>query len=90
MRNWRIKVSKTDGSSGEYAVTPRTIVAFERHFKTGLAAAFANEQKLEHIYWLGWDAERLAGNVVPTFDQWLDKIETVELAVESNPLAETA
>lgn len=90
MNGWRIKVVKTDSTELEVTITPRTVVAFERHFKTGLAAAFTNEQKMEHLYWLAWDAERMSGNVVPLFDKWLENIVSVELLVESAPLDETA
>jgi hypothetical protein len=90
MTDWRITVTKTDGVTAEYTITPRTVVAFERHFKVGLAAAFTNDQKMEHLYWLAWDAERIAGNVVPLFDKWLESIASVDLAVENVPLDETA
>lgn len=90
MGNWRIKVTKTDGASDEYVITPRTVVAFERHFKVGLAAAFTNEQKMEHLYWLAWDSERVSGSVVPLFDKWLETVSTVELTVDAGPLDETA
>lgn len=90
MTKWRIKVTKTDGSVGDYEVTPRTVVAFERYFKTGLAAAFSNDQKMEHLYWLAWDAERVAGHVVPLFDKWLETIVAVDLADDVAPLDGTA
>jgi hypothetical protein len=89
MNAWRISVTKTDGETCEYTVTPKTIVAFERHFKTGLAAAFANEQKMEHAYWLAWDAERSSGQVVPLFDKWLDDVSSVDIAVDNGPLDAT-
>jgi hypothetical protein len=90
MKTWRITVKKQDGNPETYNVTPRTIVAFERHFKVGLASAFANEQKMEHLYWLGWDAERVAGKVVPLFDRWLEEVETVDIDLDTAPLGETA
>lgn len=90
MTAWRITVTKTDGTQTEYQITPRTVVAFERFFKVGLAAAFTNDQKMEHLYWLAWDAERVAGNVVPLFDKWLESIASVDMAVDNNPLDETA
>lgn len=90
MRAWRLQITKTDGATAEYTITPRTIVAFERHFKVGLAAAFQNEQKMEHLYWLGWDAERLAGNTVPVFETWLESVSAVDLAVEAGFLDATA
>ncbi len=90
MTKWRIKVTKTDGSVGEYEVTPRTVVAFERFFKVGLAAAFSNDQKMEHLYWLAWDSERVSGAVVPLFDKWLETVVSVDLADDVAPLDGTA
>lgn len=90
MGGWRISVTKDDGTVSEYTVTPRTVVAFERYFKVGLAAAFSNDQKMEHLYWLAWDSERVAGNVVPVFDKWLETVASVDLAADVNPLDETA
>lgn len=86
MTKWKIKVAKTDGSVGEYVVTPKTVVAFERFFKTGLAAAFSNDQKMEHLYWLAWDSEHSAGVVVPLFDKWLETVVSVDLADDASPL----
>jgi hypothetical protein len=90
MTAWRIAVVKTDGTTTEYQITPRTVVAFERFFKVGLAAAFTNDQKMEHLYWLAWDAERIAGSVVPLFDKWLETVVSVEMAADVNPLDGTA
>jgi hypothetical protein len=45
---------------------------------------------MEHLYWLGWDAERVAGKVVPLFDRWLEDVVSVDIDLESAPLGETA
>lgn len=90
MTAWRITVTKTDGTQTDYQITPRTVVAFERFFKVGLAAAFTNDQKMEHLYWLAWDAERIAGNIVPLFDKWLESVAAVDMAADVNPLDGTA
>jgi hypothetical protein len=83
MISWSITVTKTDGSVETYPVTPRVIVSFERHFKTGLGQAFANEQKLEHVYWLAWEAERASGKLVKLFDEYLDTVASVEVTTTS-------
>lgn len=62
-----------------FQVKPRTVLAFERHFKIGMNKAFQVDQKLEHIYWLGWDAMRSAGNVVKPFETWLESVEDVRI-----------
>lgn len=89
--DWKVNVAHTDGTTGTYPVGPSTIVAFERQFKIGLGAAFTNEQKLEHVYWLGWHAEKTAGVVVKLFDGWLDTLTDVSLVVDdSTPTSATA
>ena len=90
MMTARAKVTKSDGVVASYAITPKVIVSFERHFKVGLQAAFIENQHMEHTYWLAWEAERAAGNVVKPFDGWLDDIASVELIDEARPLDEKA
>ena len=87
---WEITLTRDDGTSDTFPVRPKTIVAFERHFKTGLSQAFVKEQKSEHLYWLAWESERATGNVVKPFDQWLDTVEMVDIKTVSAPLDETA
>lgn len=86
---WEITIVRADQTSDTFAVRPKTIVAFERHFKTGLSHAFVKDQKSEHLYWLAWECERSSGNAVKPFDAWLDTIETVDIKTVSNPLDET-
>lgn len=92
MNSWRIEVTKTDGRTYDYPVTPRTIVAFERHFKIGLSAAFSDEKELrmEYAYWIAWDAERVTGNVVAVFDKWLEEVVSVQIGSDAAPLDATA
>ena len=85
MIGWKILVTKKDGTKDSFAVSPRVIVSFERAFKVGLAAAFTNDQKMEHIYWLAWESERAAGRVVPLFDDYLDLVQDVEMDTTSVP-----
>jgi hypothetical protein len=86
---WKVNVVHADGTKATYDVSPRTIVAFERHFKMGLAAAFAKDMKYEHTYWLAWEAERQAGVVVKPFDSWLEGVSGVDVDIERLPFGET-
>jgi hypothetical protein len=90
MISWKVRVIREDGTQDVFPVRPKTIVAFERNFKIGLSNAFTKEQKQEHVYWLGWDAEKSSGRTVKPFDSWLDSIVTVEIEAEKIPLDETA
>lgn len=85
-----LRVTLDTGEVVDVSATPSVIVAFERHFKVGLAGALSADQKMEHVYWLAWKGMHASGRVVKPFDQWLDTIENVELEVgEARPLAET-
>jgi hypothetical protein len=44
---------------------------------------------MSDLYWLGWESERAAGNIVPLFDAWLDDVFAVEMADDDVPLVET-
>jgi hypothetical protein len=76
----------TNDSDEEVPVTPKTVVAFEREFQTGLGRAFQSDQKAEHIFWLAWKAT----GAKKGFDAWLDTVVDVQI-VEGNerPLSET-
>jgi hypothetical protein len=89
MQGWAVKVIKNDGSEATFPVTPKVIVAFERFHKTGIGKAFQENQKMEHVYWLGWEAERTAGHTVPVFDTWLDQVDAVEVLDGTDPLDES-
>lgn len=80
----------TDNGEKIYTVGPKVQVAFEREFKLGLPVAFSREQKVEHLYWLGWKAAHAAGEVVKPFDGWLENVESVEIVeVDPGPLSVT-
>jgi len=86
MITWQLKVTKTDGSINTFLVGPRQIVAFERYWKMGLLKAFQNEQRMEHLFWLAWEAERSTGNVVPLFSEaYFDTLINVEIDETSHP-----
>lgn len=65
-------------------ITPRVAIDFERHFKMGLVKALANEQKMEHMFWLGWASVKATGRVVKPFDSWLDEVLNVQFIGAGN------
>jgi hypothetical protein len=75
-----------EGESNEYVVGPKVQVAFEREWKVGMPKALTNEQRMEHLYWLGWKAQQASGKVVKPFDGWLDGVESVEVVEGERPL----
>lgn len=67
-------------------VTPRAAINFERQWKIGITKAFADQQKMEHLYWLGWETLRLAGKNPKPFDSWLDTCRKVSFVFEEASL----
>jgi hypothetical protein len=76
----------TNGDTNEYQVGPKVQVAFEREWKMGLPKAFSSEQRMEHLYWLGWKAQQSSGAVVKPFDGWLETVDSVEVVEADSPL----
>lgn len=72
-------------------VTPRAAINFERHHKIGITKAFADQQKMEHTYWLGWELLRLASGSIKPFDTWIDTCHKVSFVFDGDigPLDET-
>jgi hypothetical protein len=78
-----IKVKTTDGVEATYSLRPRIIVDFEQKFGKGMAKLLGEEQKLEHIYYLGWKALQSNGVVVKPFGgDFLDTLVSVELVTD--------
>jgi len=87
----QMEVVFEDGPQGPFPVTPKVQVEFERHFKTGIGKAFENDAKMEHIYWLAWKSMHYAGSVVKPFDEWLDKVQSINVINDGDrPLDVTA
>jgi hypothetical protein len=85
MDGLQIKVKTTDGDESLYPLRPKALVAFEQKFGKGFAKLLSEDQKLEHIYFLAWNAMRGAGKVVkPWGETFLDTLDSVELVVDPN------
>jgi len=78
----KVRVTTDEGAQGEFIVTPKVQVEFERNFKVGIGKAFDNDLKMEHIYWLAWKSMHYAGRQVKPFDSWLDTVVTIEVVDE--------
>jgi hypothetical protein len=80
-----VKIKTTDGNEVSYKLTPRIIVAFEQNFGAGMPKLLGEQQKIEHIYWLGWKAMQVNGVVVKVFGpEFLDTIVSAELDSDSS------
>ena len=80
----QLKINTIDGDVGTYKITPAIEVAFEKQMKGGFAKIFRENERSEDLYWLAWECLRRSGKVVPTFDKFLDTLESVEL-VDDDP-----
>jgi hypothetical protein len=83
MDGLKIRVRTTDGNDETFSLRPRVIVEFEQKYQKGLAKLIAEEQKLEHIYFLAWSAMKHSGRVVKPFgNDFLDTLEEVTLVTD--------
>ena len=75
-----IKVKQVNADEVTYKLTPRIIVAFEQQFGKGMPKLLAEEQKIEHVFWLAWKSMQVNGVIVkPWGPEFLDTIITAEL-----------
>jgi hypothetical protein len=80
-----LKIKTSDGVDSVFSLRPRTIVAFEQKFGKGLAKLFAEDQKMEHIYYLAWQSLKDNGRVVKPFGpEFLDTLQSVEMISDPN------
>ena len=80
-----VKTVLEDGTEHIFSLRPRIIVDFEQKYGKGMAKLFGDEQKLEHIYYLGWATLKANGIVVKPFgSEFLDTIKSVELVTDPN------
>ena len=83
----KLKVTRTDGSVGEYKITPLIQYGFELYAKKGFHKAIMEDQKQSDIYWLCWEAIRRSGEVVKPFGEaFIETLADVEI-LEDDPLA---
>ena len=80
-----VKTVLEDGTEHTFSLRPRIIVDFEQKFGKGMGKLLADEQKLEHIYYLGWATLKANGIIVKPFGaEFLDTIKSVELVTDPN------
>ena len=79
-----LKVVPAKGDPVTVPVTPKVIVACERHFKKGMGELFsATGASYEAMAFAAHQAMLQAGHEVKTFDAWLDGID--EITTEEDP-----
>ena len=82
----KLKVTRADGSTTDYEITPVIEYAFENHRNMGFHKALISEQKQSDVYWLCWEAIRRSGETVKPFgEDFISTLKSVEV-LESDPL----
>jgi|LakMenEpi03Aug12_release.lakeMendotaPanAssembly.Ray.scaffolds.fasta_scaffold662219_3 hypothetical protein len=79
-----LKVVPIEGDAVSVPITPKVIVACERHFKKGMTQLFSAESaSYEALAFAAHQAMMQSGHEVKTFDLWLNGIE--EISTEETP-----
>ena len=82
----KLKVTRADGQTTEYEITPLLEYSFEQYAKKGFHKALLEDQKQSDIYWLVWEAVRRSGETVKPFgEDFIATLKGVEV-LESDPL----
>lgn len=81
----RLRVVVEDGEPYEVNISPKVIVAAERHFAKPMSQLFGDSASFEALCWTAWKGTHASGRVVKPFDEWLDGVESIE-AGESAPI----
>jgi len=78
MSMMKLRVEPVEGDPVIVPVTPKVIVAAERHFGKGMGQLFSSENvTFEALAWAAWQAMLFAGHQVKTFDLWLDGVANI-------------
>lgn len=81
----RMRITPVEGDPVDVPITPKVIVAAERHFKTTMMKLFSAESlSLEAMAWIAWTALQAAGHTVKTFDLWLDGVASIDNVEDSS------
>lgn len=79
MISMKLDVVMRDGNTVPVMIGPKVQVEFEREFAMGIAKAFGEDMRMEHVYWLAWRAMRHVQKTSLDFDGWLDQVADVEM-----------
>jgi hypothetical protein len=89
-----IYISKVDGEVVRASCRASVEVAFEEKYHVGLNSAFDGEGSATRMYWLAFESERRWGRAdgtavpdMPSFEAWLDTVESIDLKIESSPFS---
>jgi hypothetical protein len=82
----KLKVTRVDGTVGEYPITPLVQYGFEIYAKKGFHKAFIEDSMQSHIFWLSWECIRRSGETVPMFgEKFIETLANVEVLDDNSP-----
>lgn len=76
------EVTYVDGRTFVAKAMPKDLVAYERQYSTTVAAMDDSTTPMEHIFYLAWSPLHRAGIEPGTFDEFLDRLDDVEMQSE--------
>lgn len=77
----KMRVAFSDGSTKDCTAIFADFVAFERTW-TRSVAKFETDIRLTDIAWLAWKSEVRCKNTSEQFDDWLLKVDTIDLVTD--------
>lgn len=80
----KMDVSFTDGTKKQCVAVFADFVAFERTWSRSVTK-FETELRLTDIAWLAWKTETRSRNTSDQFDDWLIKVETIDVVADDEP-----
>lgn len=75
-----LRITYTDDTAKDIEAKAADIVAFEERFDISMTA-LQKDIRLTHLLFLGWHAEKRAGETKDEFNKWVESVAGVE-AVE--------
>jgi hypothetical protein len=83
----KLKITRVDGSIGEYEITPIIQYAFEMYAKKGFHKALIDDQKMSDIYFLAHECIKRSGETIKPYGEgFIETLTSVEV-LDSDPLA---
>jgi hypothetical protein len=81
----KLKITRVDGSIGEYEITPIIQYAFEVFAKKGFHRAFVEDQKQSDIFFLAHECIKRSGETIKPYGEgFIETLVSVEV-LDSDP-----
>jgi hypothetical protein len=86
----KYRITHQDGTVVEAAGRKVDAVKFERQFKMPVSNLFTDGRLYtEHLWFFGWCAEKRVNADIPSFDDWMEDVEGVEIVTEEEEATPT-